>query len=62
MLLLTFPQNSLYFTFNIANTNTYNYDYYTYCTIDLLIAGLLERKLRIISATDNKQSIFSPAE
>lgn len=30
--------------------------------IDLLIAGLLERKLRIISATDDKQSIFSPAE
>jgi len=30
--------------------------------IDLLIAGLLERKLDIISATSDNQSIFSPAE
>jgi hypothetical protein len=29
--------------------------------IDLLIAGLLERKLGIISATADNQSIFSPA-
>ena len=28
--------------------------------IDLLIAGLLERKLKIISATGEEKSIFSP--
>ena len=28
--------------------------------IDLLIAGLLERKLKIISATNENKSIFSP--
>lgn len=28
--------------------------------VDLLIAALLERKLRVISATGNEQSIFCP--
>lgn len=30
--------------------------------VDLLIAGLLERKLAIISATGYEKSIFSPAD